>query len=166
VVRDDTGASRFNTDWPTKTDFVVFIQNAVQYLASNPSLTGKSSVLPGEPVTLMAPPQAAVTITRPDGTTDEVAASAQQSIHYSRTRQVGVYKVQPAAAGHEAFAVNLFNAVESNIAPVKSLIVGAEGAKPQAASVEVNKPAWKYFLLALLGLLLLEWVVYNRRVMV
>ena len=167
VVRDDAGATRFNADWPTKPDFVIFMQNAVQYLASNQSLLGKKSIAPGEPVTLMTPPGVeTVTITRPDGTADEVSAGQQQAIHYGRTRHVGVYRVEPPAPGQDAFAVNLFNAVESNIAPVRTLTVGADGAKPQTASVEVNKPAWKYFLLALLGLLLLEWVVYNRRVMV
>jgi hypothetical protein len=167
VVRDDKGATRFNTDWPTKLDFVIFMQNAVQFLASNQSLIGKRSIVPGEAVTLMAQAgEESVTITRPDGTSDEVSAGQQQSIHYGRTRQVGIYRVEPAAPGQDAFAVNLFNAVESNIAPVGTLTVGAEGAKPQTASVEVNKPAWRYFLLALLGLLLLEWVVYNRRVMV
>jgi hypothetical protein len=167
VIRDDQGATRFNTDWPTKLDFVIFMQNAVQFLASNQSLIGKRSIVPGEAVTLLTPGGAeAVTIRRPDGTTETVSAGQQQSIHYGRTRQVGVYRVEPAAPGQDSFAVNLFNGVESNIAPVGSLTVGADGAKPQTASVEINKPAWKYFLLALLGLLLLEWVVYNRRVMV
>jgi hypothetical protein len=56
--------------------------------------------------------------------------------------------------------------VESNVAPVRSLTVGAGNVEPQAAGVQVSKPAWTYFLLALLVVLLLEWVVYNRRVMV
>jgi hypothetical protein len=167
VVRDETGAMRFNTDWPTKLDFVIFMQNAVQFLASNQSLTGKRSVVPGEPLTLMTPAGLeTVAITRPDGAVDEVGVGGQQAIHYGRTRQVGVYRVAPSLPGQDAFAVNLFNAVESNIAPVGTIMVGAEGVRPQVASVEVNKPAWKYLLLALLGLLLLEWVVYNRRVMV
>lgn len=167
VVRDDQGATRFNTDWPTKLDFVIFMQNAVQFLASNQSLIGKRSVVPGEPLTLLPPAGAeSVNITRPDGTIDEIGIGGQQSIHYGRTRQVGVYRVAPAVQGQDAFAVNLFSQVEGNIAPVETLTVGAEGARPQAASVEVNKPAWRYLLLALLVLLLLEWVVYNRRVMV
>jgi hypothetical protein len=56
--------------------------------------------------------------------------------------------------------------VESHVAPAATLTVGAGNVPPQAATVEVNKPAWKYFLIALLALLLIEWVVYNRRVMV
>ncbi len=166
VIRDEKGATRFNTDWPIKLDFVIFMQNAVQFLASNQSLVGKRSVLPGEPLTLLAAADTTLTITRPDGTTDQVSSGQQQSVHYGRTRQVGVYRVDPAASGQDAFAVNLFNAVESNVTPVKSLTVGAGGAKPQTASVEINRPAWRYFLLGLLGLLLLEWIVYNRRVMI
>lgn len=166
VIRDEKGATRFNTDWPIKLDFVIFMQNALQFLASNQSLAGQRTVVPGEPVTLLASPDTAVTITRPNGTTDVVNSGQQQSIHYGRTRQVGVYRVEPATLGQNAFAVNLFNETESNVAPVKSLTVGAEGAQPQTTTVEVNRPAWRYVLLGVLGFLLLEWVVYNRRVMV
>lgn len=167
VVRDDAGAVRFNTDWPAKPDFVVFMQNAVNFISSNQSVAGKKSLVPGEPITIPAPTgQDTVRVTRPDGATESLNFGGQQAVHYGQTRLVGVYRVAPALPGDEAYAVNLFNPVESNITPVRSLTVGAEGIRTQAASVEVNKPAWKYFLLALLVLLLLEWLVYNRRVMV
>lgn len=167
VVRDDAGVIRFNSDWAVKPDFVVFMQNTVQFLSSNQSVSGKRGVVPGEPLTIPTPPGAdSVRITRPDATTVELSVGGQQSIHYGQTRQVGIYKVEPALPGFEAFAVNLFNPVESDIAPVRTLTVGADASRPQTASVEVNKPAWKYILVALLVLLLLEWLVYNRRVMV
>jgi hypothetical protein len=167
VVRDDAGMERYNTDWPTKPDFVVFMQNAVSFISSNQSVAGKKSLLPGEPITIPAPPGSEeVRIARPDGTSDSIKIGGQEAVHYGQTRQVGVYRIEPALPGQDACAVNLFNPVESNIAPVRTLTVGAEGTTTQTASVEVNKPAWKYFLIALLVLLLLEWLVYNRRVMV
>lgn len=167
VSRDDAGAARFNTDWPTKPNFVMFIQNAVQFLASNQSLVGKRTIAPGEPITFLtrAGDNTAV-ITRPDGVTDRVTGGSQQAVHYGRTRHVGVYRIEPAAPGQDAYAVNLFDAIESNVSPVQTLTVGAENIAPQVAAVEVNKPAWRYFLLGLMALLLLEWIVYNRRIMV
>jgi len=167
IVTDERGIARLNTDWIAKLDFVVFMQNAVQFLAANLSTTGKKSAAPGEPVSLPIPRRLdTVKIIRPDGVTDSVPAARYQTIHYARTRAVGPYRVEPGIAGQDVFAVNLFNPVESNVAPVRSLTVGAGKVEPQAAGVQVSKPAWTYFLLALLVLLLLEWVVYNRRVMV
>ena len=167
IVKDDRGIARLNTDWVAKLDFVVFMQNAIQFLASNLSTSGEKSVPPGTPVTLPIPAKlVSVDIIRADGVTDSVPAAQYQTIHYARTRAVGPYRVDPGIAGQDVFTVNLFDAVESNVAPVRSLSVGAARIEPQAASVQVSKPAWTYFLLALLTLLLLEWIVYNRRVMV
>ena len=36
----------------------------------------------------------------------------------------------------------------------------------QVAGIQASKPAWPYVLLALLTLLILEWIIYNQRVFV
>ena len=64
------------------------------------------------------------------------------------------------------FAVNLFNEVESHVRPAETLALGAATLSTKAASIQVNKPAWHYFLFGLLVLLLLEWVIYNQRIFV
>jgi len=167
IVADEKGVARYNTDWAIKPDFVIFMQNAVQFLAANLSTSGAKSVTPGEPVSLPIPPRLdTVNVIRPDGVTDSVPAAQYETIYYGRTRSVGPYRVEPGVAGQDVFAVNLFNPVESNVAPLRSLTVGGGQVETQAASVQVSKPAWAYLLLALLAVLLLEWVVYNRRVMV
>jgi hypothetical protein len=172
IVMDDGGLPRMNTDWVATVDFVVFVQNAVQYLASNIAATGARSVPPGEPVTVPVAtdergrPREAVVIVRPDRVRDEMPTGGAQSVHYARTRTVGAYRVEGAAAGREVFAVNLFNAVESDVAPVENMALGADGATAQASAVQVTRPAWPYLLLAILVLLILEWIVYNRRVLV
>lgn len=167
IVRDSSGVARFNTDWPSKISFVLFMQNAVQFLASNQSLVGKRSIAPGETITFLTKAgEDSAVITRPDGSSIRVSPNSQQTVHYSGTHHVGVYRVEPAEPDQSAYTVNLFNPIESHIAPVDTITVGAERVAPQITAVEVIKPAWKYFLLALLALLLFEWVVYNRRVMV
>jgi hypothetical protein len=167
ITEDDQGNLLMNTYWVTSVDFVVFMQNAVQYLAANISTVGKRGVSPGEPVTLPLPEQVeAVRVHRPDGDTDRVPAAGYQTVHYARTRQVGTYRLEPGVRGHDVFAVNLFNPVEGRIEPSPQLAIGSGAVKTEAAAVEVNQPAWPYLLLAILVLLLLEWVVYNRRVFV
>ena len=95
-----------------------------------------------------------------------VPSAGFQTIHYADTRQVGAYKIEPGMPGQDAFAVNLFNAVESRVEPASTLTIGADAVEAQAATVQVNQPAWKYFLIAMLALLVLEWIVYNQRVFV
>jgi hypothetical protein len=167
IVRDEHGNDLVNTDWFASADFVVFMQNALQFLASNVAATGKRSVAPGEPVTLPIPPRVeTVKIVRPDGVEDSVPTGKYQTIHYARTRNVGIYRLEPGLPGDNVFAVNLFNTTESNVAPAPTVTIGADGGKPQVAGIQVSKPAWPYVLLALLALLILEWIIYNQRVFV
>jgi len=167
IVGDDRGNEMMNTEWVAGVDFVVFMQNALQFLAANLAATGKRSVPPGEPVTLPIPARVAeVKIIRPDGVEDAIPTGQYQTVHYSRTRNVGTYRVEPGGPGDNLFAVNLFNPTESNVAPVTTVTIGADGGKPQMAGVQVSKPAWPYLLLALLALLILEWIIYNQRVFV
>ncbi len=167
IVKDEHGNEMVNTDWFASADFVVFMQNALQFLASNVATTGKRSVAPGEPVTLPIPPRVeTVKIVRPDGVEDSVPTGKYQTIHYARTRTVGTYRLEPGLPGDNVFAVNLFNPTESNVAPAPTVTIGADGGKPQVAGIQVSKPAWPYVLLALLALLLLEWIIYNQRVFV
>jgi len=167
IVRDDRGNEMMNTEWVAGVDFVMFMQNTIQFLAANLAATGKRSVPPGEPVTLPCPPRVAeVKIIRPDGVEDVIPTGQYQTIHYAQTRNVGAYRVEPGVPGDNVFAVNLFNPTESNVAPVETVTIGADGGKPQMAGVQVSKPAWPYILLALLALLILEWIIYNQRVFV
>ncbi len=165
IVNDELGGPRMNTDWVASVDFVVFIQNAIDFLASNVVAVGRRGLAPGEPVTLSVPAGTTeIRIQTPSGTTDSVPTAGSDTIHYPRTRSVGLYKVEPAVPGDELFAVNLFNATESNIAPAPVVELGGDGLQPRVAGITVTEPAWPYLLLAILVILLLEWIIYNRRV--
>ena len=167
ITEDELGAKLMNTYWVTSVDFVVFVQNAVQYLASNIATTGKKSVSPGEPVVLPVPKRTGIAkVYRPDGTIDQVPSAGYQTIHYARTRHVGAYRVEPGVPGDDVFAVNLFNATESRVEPASQLTIAADAIETQAGTVQVNQPAWQYLLLAILVLLVLEWIVDNHRVFV
>ena len=167
IVEDDDGELRINTPWVMSTDFVVFMQNAIQYLSSSVAISGRKSLTPGQPKTLLVSDGVdSIRITRPDGEVDEASASGLRSIHYARTRQVGVYRTDSDVPGQDLFAVNLFDAVESHIEPSTKLTISAAEVEARAGEIEVNVPAWPYLLLAILVLLTLEWIVYNRRVFV
>lgn len=167
IVPDEMGNYRYNTYWVHDADFIVFVYNVIQFLSSNVATTGRKSIRPGEPIELPAPPNVEeVRILRPDGRDETVPMPGRRTLHYARTRLVGIYRVEPGVEGHDTFAVNLFNSNESRVEPAGTLTLGAQVVKAQTGRMEVNKPAWPYFLIALLVLLLMEWVVYNHRVFV
>jgi hypothetical protein len=167
VIEDQDGMLLRNTWWFTSVDFVVFMQNATQFLASNVATTGRKSLSPGEPATLPIPDDVEeVKVHRPDNRTDRVPSAGYQNIHYGATRVVGPYRVDPGVTGQDVFAVNLFDVVESNVLPAEKLEIGAESVEAHSGEVRVNRPGWGYLLMAMLVVLLAEWVVYNMRVFV
>jgi len=167
IGEDELGRLYRNGDWVASADFVVLMQNMVSFLGSNLAMQSQRRLRPGEPVSVpIAGKSDTATIARPDNEIDSVPTGSYRSIHYSRTRQVGVYRVSPGVKGHDVFAINLFDETESNVAPVKAITLGATSVEAKAGVAPVNKPAWTYFLLGVLLFLLVEWVVYNRRVFV
>jgi len=167
VAENESGALMTNTYWPLSVDFVVFMQNAVQYLSGTALAANRRSLEPGQPVSLPIPiGTPSVVVTRPDKWQDRIETGQYDTLHYARTREVGVYEVSPSLAGAGRFAVNLFNPSESRVAPARTLTLGVASLETSSKDVDVNRPAWRYALLALLAILVLEWVVYNRRVFV
>ena len=167
ITTDEAGHELMNTFWVTTVDFVVFMQNAITYLSSGVNVAARRSVAPGEPISVVIPEhRAEIIIRRPDGTADPLPAAGAQTAQYAGTQLVGPYRVEPGMPGRDTFVVNLFNAVESNVAPQTVVTLGGAAVTTEAGSVKTNQPAWPYLLLAMLALLLLEWFVYNRRVYV
>jgi hypothetical protein len=141
--------------------------NAIQYLSASVSTSGESSVRPGSPVRIPLRQGARrLVVSRPDGTQDEIPSGGAQQAHYGRTRLVGVYEALGGRSGEDEFAVNLFSREESDVRPTTSFSIGAAEVATSGQQASVNRPAWHWVLLAALFVLLLEWVIYNKRVLV
>lgn len=167
IADEDDGRMLSNTDWAASVPFILFMQNAVHYLAGELAAAGRSGIRPGEAVTLVVPDNASeLLIHRPDGREDRLTVAGSALAYYGGTDVVGAYEVTPAPQQASAFAVNLFSANESAVAPAADVTLGAQRIAAQTESVEVNQPAWRYVLLGFLAILLLEWIVYNRRIFV
>ncbi len=169
LVRFDEDAGELVTvsDWFLRDDFGIFVFDAVEYLASTAHTGGLMSLRPGEPTTVGIPGKTReVTVERPDGGADSIPAAGGVSVTYARTRRVGTYEFRPAIAGQATMAVNLFSAGESFIAPQDTLVIGASPVAVTEGHDLVNQPLWKWAVLGLLFVLVLEWIVYNKRVFV
>jgi hypothetical protein len=98
---------------------------------------------------------------KPDGERDQVARSQQGEFAYYSTDDVGAYRVD----GGPAFAVNLFDVDESEVATASTpkLRVGDAEIVGQANWETASLEGWKPFLLIVLVVLLGEWYIYGNR---
>ncbi|NLX15186.1 MAG: VWA domain-containing protein [Phycisphaerales bacterium] len=163
----DSTRTYLNTDWVLNEGFVVFVYNALRYLAGATSAGQIEPVRPGEPFTVAARPEAAsVRILRPDGEYDQATASPTGLATYGRTNKVGIYSIATGIAGEDARAVNLLDEQESFIAPNKDFHIATGSVTATGSLDRSRRPLWPYLLMTFGLVLLLEWIIYNKRVFV
>jgi hypothetical protein len=156
----------FNTDWPVKTSFPLFMRNVLFELGHVSEADREATVQPGEPMILR--PEAdikSLTITPPKGSAQKVQRDGRPEFLFTNTDLLGVYQVERDDGIVRSFAVNLLDPNESNIEPRAELKIGTNTVE---AGQERRQPRelWKWIAVGALILLLVEWYIYNRRIYV
>jgi hypothetical protein len=108
-----------------------------------------------------------VSLLEPGGAKHAVPVSDGRAVF--RGELAGFYKLTGGAddAPLGEFAANLSDPEESRIAPQKELVLaGKKASAVSVATVSLKSDLWVYLLLAVIGVSLLEWVTYHRRVTV
>jgi hypothetical protein len=169
IIGDD---GKFNTNWPLQASFPLFLRNVTYVLGNVSDAAGEDRVQPGDVKTLR-PDMAVKTIEvfgpgkgglpDPAGKPEALERKGRPDFSYGSTERIGVYEVRWDGKPQRDFAINLLDAEESNIEPRMEIQIGQDSI---AASQSRGTPydTWKWVALGALGLLLLEWYVYNRRV--
>jgi hypothetical protein len=169
-----------NTTWFRYISFPLFILNGIQSLGNVRESSGGEVAAPGKPLALRAETTAReITITAADGRkTDEVPRSPQGTFIYNRADTTGLYHARWDPDGLLPFAVNLFDARESDIATRGLVPEGTPPSQAEAYKIKIGynpitgraqvvpaqKDWWKVLAMLALGVLLVEWYIYNRRV--
>ena len=158
--------SQWNTNWPLLPSFPLFLRNVIYAYGNIEDGAGEETLQPGEVKTLR--PDAAVKevdVTDPAGETQVIEGRGRADFVYGRTDLLGAYRVSWKGSWQRSFAVNLLDAAESAIEPRTSVQIGAVAV---AAGKETRQSYefWKWLVGVALGLLLVEWYVYNRRIFV
>jgi len=159
------------SDFPLLIAFPIQLTNLVNWLQPAGTVEAPARLDAGSALALHPAPAAqAVIVTSPTGR--QTTLPAAETVAFADTGELGLYTVQQrtpisgttgfALTPAEYFAVNLFNPVESDLAPQSSLSIS--GQATPAASPTAQRPLeiWPWLLLAGLALLTLEWWVYNR----
>jgi len=158
-----------DSDFPMEYAFPMFLQNTVMYLCGGGLLKEGHLLRPGETLTLQVPPGAgSVRVERPDGSEEGLDSHGRQTVTYARTHETGVYKARfdDKAGTVDLSAANLLDPVESLVRPNDAFTVGAEKVASASGLTKINEPLWPWAVAAALVILLFEWWVYNRRVMI
>lgn len=158
-----------NTDWPIRFySFPLFIFNALRVLGNARETGGEEVHLPGRPVVLRADSiQEKIEIAGPGlNRPQTLSRTPQGTFVFNDADRAGIYQARWGKDDDGTdFAVNLFDARESNLAPRgKGIQIG----NVEVAQVKRKAPArleyWWPIAWVALGLVLFEWYVYNKRV--
>ncbi len=157
-----------NSTWWSKLSFGVFVYNAIRYLGGGEAEADRGAVRPGEALRVaVAPETKEATLTRPDGSRVTLVPDASGVAYYGGTERVGVYRAEGAVPGRDRFAVNLEDEAESDITPPSEPLTIENRPVAEMAAIKTATPeVWRWFVGAALVLVMVEWWVYNRRVMV
>jgi hypothetical protein len=148
------------SDWPLRLSFPLFLANAIEWLRGVSAAEG----LPGAPLRfVLGPDEREITVSAPDGRSVKLEGTPGSEVVFGETSRAGLYTASR-AAGDTRVALNLMSVRES------AGLVAAELKLASGKSVAGTAPAlpperwWRWFALAALAFLLLEWFVYHRRV--
>jgi hypothetical protein len=154
--------------------------NSIEALGNVREGEGDEVAEPGRPVVLHPEtPGKTVTVTPPDGRpAATVSRSPQGTFVYNDAGKPGIYVARWEPKGLLPFAVNLFDPRESDLATRGLIPEGTPDTAAESYKIKigynpvtgtqkppaVQKDIWWYFALLVLGVLLVEWYIYNRRV--
>lgn len=169
LVRPTEEGTEINSDWGIKRSFPIFIYSAVEQLAGGITEASAPTVQPGWPIHLTLSNRFAnYEIKNPSGNTTNIERGSDGRFLFTQTEEIGVYEVyaQGIAEPVERFCVNLFSSRESNLQVGLELNTGAESISATDTTIRARQETWRWWLLLALGLLTLEWIVFNRRAFV
>jgi hypothetical protein len=154
------------TDWPLQPSFPLFFRNVLYTLGKVDDAVRPAGVQPGDPMVLR--PEAGVEtllVTPPGQSAVKLERGLRPDFVFGDTDRAGVYKYQAPDGPWHSFTVNLLDSNESNIEPRDEIRIGSDRI---VTGQERSQPReiWKWVLLLAVGLLVVEWVVYNRRISV
>lgn len=160
--------------WPHHWSFQVFMVNALETLGLGGNVGAGEAALAfrtGESATVDVP--AGVNVVGYSGPERLSATARAGRASLPAFPRVGWYEADAAAlpsgadaSGAGRLAVNLLDPLESDVRPADRLEVGTSVTQATSEASLIRKEVWPWFAWAALGVLLVEWVVYTRRMRV
>lgn len=154
-----------DSDLPLQLAYPVLMSNLLTYLAPAQAFSAPDGLHPGE--TLLIRPaggDGSIAIDDPTGQRFQAPAT-EAGVLFTNSNRLGLYTVVSAQRVVGQFAVNLFDAGESTIAPAAQLTIGQASLAATTADETGQLELWPWLAAAALIVLLIEWYVFHRGTM-
>jgi len=160
------GFDILETNWPFEPSFVLFCFNAVGYLGTELGDDRQGNLQVGQPIVVEAvPPGTVAKVHGPDAISYDIQANPSGTIRLPQIDRLGVYRLSIPGRADAFFAANLLDVHESNIEPVRKLVLAGQPVEAQHRPfTRANLPLWPFLVGIALVLACLEWLVYNSKV--
>jgi Ca-activated chloride channel homolog len=167
VPNDDRwlGIVAFNpmqSNWPLLVSFPLFLHHTLNWFEEKQAGLQRRNLRVGENLSL-PPGQGPPRIRLPNGKEQELTRVASGDYHFADLLWRGIYHIQPLGLAAYDLAVNEFSEREANLTPVAQPLPERQGMEVKALAQDEPREYSKPLLLAVLVILLLEWLVYHRR---
>lgn len=152
------------SNWPWLHSFPIFVGNALEWLGSAVATEAQPRYRTGE-VLAFYPGERKLdrpVFRDPRGAEHPATPERTGELTFALTEQSGIYELRDGGQPIESYPVSLLSPSESEIAPRSEIRFGSQVIRSQEAAQE-TRDLWKWFALAALAVILLEWWVYNRR---
>lgn len=169
IVQATSEGVGVNTDWGIKRSFPVFVYSMVEYLGGGIIESSSPTVQPGWPIGLVLSKRFKdFRVMAPDGQSTEMVRGDESRYTFTNTEVPGIYQVFAKGIEKpvESFCVNLFSSRESDLAVADSVKMGFDKVAASGTTIQARKETWRWILLFGLALLVVEWIVFNRRVFI
>jgi Ca-activated chloride channel homolog len=155
-----------DSDLPLQIAWVTLMVSLIDWFTPQQVIDVPNGLRVGDSLSLNPPLDATgVRVILPDGTSTDLP-SAGAAI-FTNTRTPGLYRIEvlqdDEVVQTAAFAVNAFDAGESDIAPRQSITLGDTVVVETAVEEIGQREFWSLLALAAFIILLIEWYAYHRR---
>lgn len=161
-----------DSNWPLNWSFVVFLAQAVTYLGDERAAAGSGPapglIQAGDIIRERMPGGVAeVEVVTPTGESRRVPVGTDGQVVIGPVEAVGPYRLSwTSGSGRSSrlVAANLLDSAESDVRASEELALATAAVGAATGQTEIDRRLWPWLILGALGVIMLEWFVYNRKV--
>jgi hypothetical protein len=157
-----TGFLPMKSNWPLLVSFPLFLHNCLEHFEQQQQKLTDANIAVGQTITLGAAGDNPV-VTLPSGDKRPLMKNTAGEYSFDDVSACGIYRMDSDGADSYVIAANLFDRNESSLSTTNSLTISGKPVQAAQVSKQVNREFWRYFVMAVAAVLLLEWIVYHRR---